>query len=45
LVCNEGYASTLAASVLRQLGISGATDLAGGFQAWLASARPSALLR
>jgi len=45
LVCNEGYASTLAASVLRQLGISGATDLAGGFQAWRASARPSALLR
>ena len=36
LVCNEGYASSLAAATLQQLGLRGATDLAGGFQAVLA---------
>jgi rhodanese-related sulfurtransferase len=36
IVCNEGYASTLAAVSLRQLGLHRATDLDGGFQAWLA---------
>ena len=35
LVCNEGYASSLAAATLRELGLHRATDLAGGFQAWL----------
>jgi rhodanese-related sulfurtransferase len=35
LVCNEGYASSLAARTLRDLGITRATDLEGGFQAWL----------
>lgn len=34
LVCDEGYASSLAAATLRQLGLLGATDLVGGFQAW-----------
>ncbi|MCX5448837.1 rhodanese-like domain-containing protein [Streptomyces nigrescens] len=34
VICNEGYASTLAALSLRQLGLHRATDLAGGFQAW-----------
>ena len=34
LVCNEGYASTLAAVTLRRLGLHRATDLDGGFQAW-----------
>ena len=34
LVCNEGYASSLAAATLRALGLSRATDLVGGFQAW-----------
>ncbi len=33
LVCNEGYGSSLAAATLRELGLRGATDLAGGFQA------------
>jgi len=33
LVCNEGYASSLAAATLRELGVD-ATDLAGGYQAW-----------
>jgi rhodanese-related sulfurtransferase len=34
LVCDEGYASSLAASTLRDLGLAAATDLDGGFQAW-----------
>lgn len=34
IVCNEGYSSTLAAATLRGLGLSRATDLVGGFQAW-----------
>jgi rhodanese-related sulfurtransferase len=34
LVCNEGYSSSLAAATLRELGLSRATDLVGGFQAW-----------
>lgn len=34
IVCNEGYGSSLAAATLRQLGLSRATDLVGGFQAW-----------
>ena len=39
LVCNEGYSSSLAAHTLRQLGLVNATDLAGGFQGWLALER------
>jgi rhodanese-related sulfurtransferase len=34
VVCNEGYSSSLAAATLRELGLD-ATDLEGGFQAWL----------
>jgi rhodanese-related sulfurtransferase len=37
IVCNEGYQSSLAAATLRQLGVAGATDLIGGYQALLAS--------
>ena len=37
IVCNEGYASTLAAAALQQLGLHRATDLDGGFQAVLRS--------
>ncbi len=36
LVCNEGYASSLAAATLQDLGLVGATDLAGGYRAWFA---------
>jgi rhodanese-related sulfurtransferase len=36
VVCNEGYSSSLAAQSLRRLGVSRATDLAGGFRAWRA---------
>lgn len=32
IVCNEGYASSLAAATLRQLGVD-ATDLIGGYRA------------
>jgi rhodanese-related sulfurtransferase len=39
LVCNEGYASSLAAATLRTLGVTAATDLAGGFQRMLAEGR------
>jgi rhodanese-related sulfurtransferase len=36
VVCSEGYASSLAAASLRQLGFSRAADLAGGYWAWRA---------
>jgi rhodanese-related sulfurtransferase len=36
LVCDEGYSSSLAAVTLQDLGERRATDLAGGYQAWLA---------
>jgi len=35
VVCNEGYSSSLAAATLQQLGLQRATDLVGGYQAWL----------
>jgi rhodanese-related sulfurtransferase len=38
IVCNEGYASSLAAATLQELGITGATDLIGGYRAWKAAA-------
>ena len=40
LFCDEGYASSLAAASLRSIGMTGATDLIGGFQAWRAAGRP-----
>ncbi|WP_329023933.1 rhodanese-like domain-containing protein [Streptomyces sp. NBC_00690] len=40
VVCNEGYASSLAAVSLRQLGLHRATDLIGGFQAWRSAGLP-----
>ncbi|MFG3203926.1 rhodanese-like domain-containing protein [Streptomyces sp. NPDC048192] len=40
VVCNEGYASSLAAVSLHQLGLHRATDLVGGFQAWRAEGLP-----
>ena len=39
LVCNEGYASSLAALSLQKLGLARATDLDGGFQGLLALQR------
>ena len=40
VVCQEGYASSLAAAALLDLGLRGATDLAGGFQAWVSAGLP-----
>lgn len=42
IVCNEGYASSLAAWTLRRIGVRNATDLRGGFQAWSAAHRGEA---
>jgi rhodanese-related sulfurtransferase len=39
LFCNEGYSSSLAAATLRELGLD-ATDLDGGYQAWLKARVP-----
>jgi rhodanese-related sulfurtransferase len=41
LVCNEGYASSLAAAALQQLGLRRATDLVGGFRAWRTAGLPT----
>ena len=40
LVCDAGYASSLAAATLQELGFARATDLDGGFQAWRAAGLP-----
>ncbi len=40
VVCHEGYSSSLAAASLQQLGLYRATDLEGGFLAWLAAGLP-----
>jgi rhodanese-related sulfurtransferase len=40
VLCNEGYASSLAVQSLHQLGLHRATDLVGGFQAWRAAGLP-----
>jgi rhodanese-related sulfurtransferase len=36
VICNEGYQSSLAAATLRRFGLD-ATDVIGGFQAWIAA--------
>ena len=45
VVCNEGYASSLAAASLQQLGIERATDLDGGYRAWRAQGLPTTARR
>jgi rhodanese-related sulfurtransferase len=40
VMCDAGYASSLAAVSLRELGFERATDLEGGFQAWRAAGLP-----
>ncbi|WP_307624259.1 rhodanese-like domain-containing protein [Streptomyces sp. V3I7] len=40
VICNEGYASSLAVASLHRLGLRRATDLIGGFQAWRAAGFP-----
>ena len=45
VLCQEGYTSSLAADALQRLGISRATDVIGGFQAWQAANLPVACRR
>lgn len=40
VACSEGYTSSLAAASLLDVGLSRATDLEGGFQAWLRAGLP-----
>lgn len=37
VICNEGYQSSLAAATLQRFGFTDATDVIGGFQAWVAA--------
>ncbi len=37
IMCNEGYASSLAAADLLTMGFTAATDLVGGYRAWRAA--------
>jgi rhodanese-related sulfurtransferase len=41
LFCSEGYSSSLAAASLQDLGLHNATDLDGGFKAWVAAGLPT----
>jgi rhodanese-related sulfurtransferase/predicted metal-dependent enzyme (double-stranded beta helix superfamily) len=41
VMCSQGYASSLAAASLRRIGLRGATDLDGGFQAWKSAGLPT----
>jgi rhodanese-related sulfurtransferase len=40
VVCDEGYASSLAAAVLQALGLHRATDVVGGLRAWRTAGLP-----
>jgi rhodanese-related sulfurtransferase len=40
VVCRQGYSSSLAAASLRALGLSRATDMVGGVEAWSAAGLP-----
>jgi rhodanese-related sulfurtransferase len=40
VICRQGYSSSLAAASLRAVGLHGATDLAGGVEAWLRAGLP-----
>jgi rhodanese-related sulfurtransferase len=40
VMCDAGYASSLAAVSLQELGFERATDLEGGFQAWRSAGLP-----
>lgn len=34
VMCAEGYSSSLAAAALQEIGLTSATDMIGGFEAW-----------
>jgi rhodanese-related sulfurtransferase len=40
VICSEGFSSSLAAASLQDLGLVNATDVIGGFQAWVAAGLP-----
>jgi rhodanese-related sulfurtransferase len=40
LICRHGYSSILAAARLQDLGFRDATDVEGGFEAWVAAGLP-----
>lgn len=40
LLCQEGFASSLAAATLQRMGFARATDVVGGFEAWRAELLP-----
>ena len=40
VMCDEGYQSSLVAATLQEIGFHRATDLAGGFQAWVLAGLP-----
>lgn len=41
VLCSESYTSSLAADALRSLGLHRATDVVGGFHAWVAAGLPT----
>jgi rhodanese-related sulfurtransferase len=40
VLCSQGYTSSLAAASLQDLGLHRATDVAGGFRAWVEAGLP-----
>jgi rhodanese-related sulfurtransferase len=42
VICDEGFSSSLVAAELHELGLTNATDVIGGFQAWRAAGLPVA---
>jgi len=40
VMCSQGYASSLAAASLQDIGLVNATDLAGGYLAWARAGLP-----
>jgi rhodanese-related sulfurtransferase len=40
ILCDEGFASSLAAATLQHLGLRRSTDVVGGFRAWRAAGLP-----
>ena len=41
IMCEQGYSSSLAAATLQRLGVTDATDMIGGFEAWAAAGLPT----
>jgi rhodanese-related sulfurtransferase len=40
VICQQGYSSSLAAASLQDIGLTHATDVVGGFEAWVAAGLP-----